>query len=201
MTWNGTLTLNQCNGMVAKLRSLLWLGKDKQNKVPDMSVKMNMGDFFICKDYASQLKTKLQNLDAQLQQQNEIYEAIYSLRTLVVMANCNCGLNQCLSDINQLNDKIGLLKRISDQDGGYEDYIDRDFLDSVKVDGDTYSMDSLISSTRKISVLSANSLNEKIQSYQTQITALEQKRDALNNENTVEVQLPNGIAKLLALSK
>lgn len=198
MTWTGTLTLHQCNGLVTKLRTHLWWGNRAGGCMPELSVPMNMGDMFLCNNYIEGIKSRLDKLDSQLQEQIDVYNAIYYLRSSIVQANCNTGINQCLSDINCATDKLGFLQNIKNRVGN--ECIDRVFLDSIVKDEGKSSMDGLVSAVRRISVVSAASLDEQIQALQIAITGLEQKRDSLNNEKVLEVTLPDNIAKLLALS-
>lgn len=202
--WKGSLSLQQCNGIVSKLRSLLWMGDGSVKsgvKVPDLSVTMNLGDYFMCKDYFSQIKGKLDDHAARLQQQLLIYDSVYSLRTAIVAANCECGLNKCLSDINCNNDKLKMLKAISDQiSGSYgEERTDPAYLESLSTDL-KYPMDGLVSSSRKVNVISSTDLNRQIEALQTAVSGLERERDRLNNSTLISVELHDSIAKLLSLS-
>ena len=203
--WKGSLSLQQCNGIVSKLRSLLWMveGPPKTKsgtKVPDLSVTMNLGDFFMCKDYVSQIKGKLDEHATRLQQQLLVYDSVYALRTAIVSANCECGLNKCLSDINCANDKLKMLKAISEEiSASYgEERADPAYLDSLSTDL-KYTMDGLVSSTRKINVMSLVDLNRQIEALQAAISGLERERDRLNNSTLISVELHESIAKLLAL--
>jgi hypothetical protein len=201
--WKGTLSLQQCNGVVSKLRSLLWMsdGSTKSSiRVPDLSVTMNLGDYFMCKDFVSQIKGKLDEHDTRLQQQHLMYDSIYYLRTAIVAANCECGLNKCLSDINCAKDKLKMLKAISDQiSNSYGDErTDRAYLDSLNTDF-KYTLDSLVSSTRKVNVVSPLDLSRQIEALQMAISGLERERDRLNNSTLVSVEIHDSIAKLVAL--
>jgi len=163
-----------------------------------MSVQMNLGDMHLCDGYVDNLKAKLDKLQQTVNQQEALYKAIYMLRSLVVKYNCITGVNECLSEINRLNDLIGMYQSINDHCLYEDGTVDRDYLDSIKVPGQTGLLDGLVSSTRKVKLFSKTFIDDKIQEFKTQITGFEQTRDRLNNYTFV-VQLPDDIAKHLAL--
>lgn len=205
--WEGELTLSHCNVIIAKLRSMLWMSTANNNRsagtrrlttCPDMSVQMNLGDMHLCDGYVDNLKAKLDKLQQTVNQQEALYKAIYMLRSLVVKYNCITGVNECLSEINRLNDLIGMYQSINDHCLYEDGTVDRDYLDSIKVPGQTGLLDGLVSSTRKVKLFSKTFIDDKIQEFKTQITGFEQTRDRLNNYTFV-VQLPDDIAKHLAL--
>lgn len=217
LMWEGKLTLAQCNNIITKLRSMLWMSSGSGSNpgrrngvpgtVPDMSVKMNLGDLHLCNNYVDGLKSKLGQLQQQVNRQEELYQSIYKLRAHIVQTNCEVGINECLGEITRLNDLIGLYQTIKDQ-CAYEDTVDHDYLDSVRTpastpvsaDGATSPLDGLVSSTRKVRLFSQLELDDKIQNLRTQVSACELKRDRLNSEHTVTVELAEDIAKLLSLT-
>lgn len=196
-----TLTLNQSNGIINKIKTMLWMDIKSKGRVPDMAVKVNMGDAFLNQSAAtSSARSKLEELHAQVLLQEQLYQVLYNLRKTVVSQNCLCGINAVLSDLSCLNDIKGLYMDIkNNRDGSYHDYVDQDFLFTLET-ATLPAVDGLIDSNREVAVFSSSALLEKVTSLDIQITTLERKRDELNNNTKITVDMPDNVATLLALN-
>lgn len=199
--WTGTLSLNQCNGIISKIKSLLWLSNSNRSKsVPDQTVKVNMGDVFLNKaGLLRSTREQLAKLKTQIGLQETLYHTLYTLRSTVVEKNCECGVNRILSQLSYLTDVKGLYKTIGESRSDYKEYVDRDFLNLLEGNESVPEVDSLFSTTREIALFSVAEITDKVQWLEAQISKLEIQRDKLNNETQVQIEISEDIANLVGL--
>lgn len=195
--WTGTLTLTQCNGIILKIKNMLWLG-NRKNNVPTMFVPVNMGDLFLNREYVCKnVEHKLSKLEEQLELQELLYKTLYLLRAAVVQENCNCGTNDVLAQITLFSDLKELYKTL--HSANFHDTVDRGLLKSLNTGNDVPQVDSLFTNNRVVSALSKEELTDKLQEIDIELNRLERKRDQLNNEAHINFSMPLRVAKLLSL--
>jgi hypothetical protein len=185
------LTLNQCNNVISKLRKLL--------VVPSL-VKMNMTDLMLYDTYIDLVLKKVSNQRDLIQLQEDLYATIYGLKSKIICANCENGINECISSISRLTD---VKKFYSDfrvkQNYGLESNIDASLLENLRLNYTDIGKDMVNLTSRTVLLLSDDDLNAKNTDIIKSISLLEQERDVLNNSVSIEYVFPSNIAILLGL--
>lgn len=189
--WEGVLSLAQCNKFLTKLRSLLWT----KTGLPSLSLEFNVGDIILSNNERDRLFKKTISLKSRVDMQLEIYKTISYLRQTIIARNCKVELNECLSKIAELNDIKCMYDSILSKHR-FVNFSSINFL--MNFDLKT-KMDGIANESRCVPFMDNDEVEEHIQRLQTEIAKLEQKRDLLNNETTVNVTLPVNVAKLLGL--